>query len=91
MTADELNQTLDAMLVDAAGNADLLPGLITAQTADWIDRLSDVRAKCSALHDGLRHRNVVIRIGAAEETKVLTRAEAGDNGQPFRDLTPTGA
>ena len=91
MTADELNHTLDAMQQDAAGNADRMPGLITVQTADLIDRISDVRAKCSALHDGLRHRDVVIRIGAAEATKVLTRAEAGENGQPFRDLTPIEA
>ncbi|WP_278070334.1 hypothetical protein [Brevundimonas sanguinis] len=50
--------------------------------------LSAVRATCAALNDGLRHRNMVIHVGSQQETKVLTRAEAGERGAPYRDLEP---
>ena len=50
--------------------------------------LSTVRATCSALPDGLRHRDIVIHVGSKQETKVLTRAEAGERGEPYRDLLP---
>ena len=87
MTPAELDDTLDAMQT-AAGDADRLPGLITVQTNDWINSLSAVGAKCARLDDGLRHRDVVVHIGAQQETKVLTRAEARERGAPYRDLTP---
>ena len=87
MTPAELDSILDAMQQAAADNSDLLPGLITVQTSDWINSVSAVSAKCSALHDGLRHRNVQIHIGATHETKVLTRIEAGERGAPYRELS----
>lgn len=86
MTPDVLNQTLDAMQQAAAGTPELMPGLITVQTSDWIERTSGVRATCKALHDGLRHRDIRIDIGAGQKTAVLTRAEAGVRGEPYRDL-----
>lgn len=88
MTPDELNDTLDAMAKAAGDDAGKLPGLITVETDHWVNVLSGVRATCSALHDGLRHRNIVIHVGSTQETKVLTRAEAGERGEPHRDLTP---
>ena len=87
MTPTELDDTLDAMLEAAAENPDLMPGLITVQTSDWIDSVSAVKATCSALHDGLRHRNIQIHISSTHETTVLTRAEAGDRGAPYRELS----
>jgi len=53
-----------------------------------VNVLSAVRATCAALNDGLRHRNMVIHVGSQQETKVLTRAEAGERGAPYRDLEP---
>lgn len=88
MTPNELDTALDAMLLSAGENAAQMPGLITVQTDDWIDRLSAVGAKCARLDDGLRYRDVVIHIGAQQETKVLTRAEAGELGAPYRVPTP---
>ena len=88
MTPTELDDALDAMQQAAGGDANRLPGLITVQTDDWIDRLSAVGAKCARLDDGLRYRDIVIHIGAQQETKVLTRAEAGERGEAYRDLTP---
>lgn len=88
MTPTELDDALDAMQLAAAGNPDQMPGLITVETSHWVNVLSGVRATCSALHDGLRHRNIVIHVGSTQETKVLTRAEAGERGAPYRDLTP---
>ncbi|WEK56502.1 MAG: hypothetical protein P0Y52_08005 [Candidatus Brevundimonas phytovorans] len=88
MTPAELNDALDGMAKAAGDDADKLPGLISVQTDHWVNVLSGVRATCSALHDGLRHRDIVIHVGSAQETKVLTRAEAGERGQPYRDLTP---
>ena len=81
MTPDLLNDALDA---------NLLPGPITVETDHWVNVLSAVRAKCTALHDGLRHRDIVIHVGSKQETKVLTRAEAGERGAPYRDLLPIG-
>lgn len=88
MTPDELNDTLDAMAKAAGDDAGKLPGLITCETEHWVNVLSGVRATCSALHDGLRHRDIMIRIGSTQETKVLTRADAGERGAPYRDLAP---
>ena len=88
MTPDELNATLDAMAAAAGDNPDLMPGLITVETDHWVQVLSAVRATCSALHDGLRHRDIVIHVGSQQQTKVLTRGEAGERGAPYRDLAP---
>ncbi|MCO8030513.1 hypothetical protein NI454_11190 [Brevundimonas diminuta] len=75
-----------------------LPGLITVETDHWVQVLSAGRATCSALHDGLRHRNIVIHVGSQQETKVPTRAEEGagrvvsrhDNCLELPGTTPTG-
>jgi hypothetical protein len=88
MTPPELDDALDAMLVAASGSPDRMPGLITVQTDAWIDRLSSIGAKCARLDDGLRYRDVVIHIGAQQQTKVLARALAGERGAPYRDLPP---
>nr|WP_303683301.1 hypothetical protein [Brevundimonas naejangsanensis] len=88
MTPDELNDALDAMAAAAGGNPDLMPGLITVESGHWVHVLSAVRATCAALNDGLRHRNIVIHVGSQQETKVLTRAESGGRGAPYRDLGP---
>lgn len=88
MTEAELNDRLDAMAPAAQDQADRAPGLILVETDAWIDRLSAVRSTCSALHDGLQHRGIQIHIGAGIETSVLTRAEAGGRGEPYRPLSP---
>ncbi len=88
MTPDQLNDSLDAMTAAAGEDPDLLPGLMTVESGHWVNVLSAVRATCAALNDGLRHRNIVIHVGSQQETKVLTRAEAGERGAPYRDLAP---
>lgn len=87
MNPDELNDTLDAMADATMGDPDKLPGLITVESSHWISTLGVIQATCSALHDGLRHRNIQVHISSTMETKVLTRAEAGESGTPYRDLT----
>ena len=88
MTPDQLNDALDAMAAAAGGTPDLMPGLITVESGHWVQVLSALRATCAALNDGLRHRNIVIHVGSQHETMVLTRAEAGERGAPYRDLAP---
>lgn len=88
MTPDQLNDALDAMAAAAAGTPDHMPGLITVRTDDWVGSLRDFRGTCKALSDGMRHRDVVIHVASNHRTAVLTRADAGDRGQPFRDLMP---
>lgn len=88
MTEAELNDRLDAMALAAQDELELAPGLILVETDAWIDSLSAIRATCSALHDGLRHREIQIHIGAGLETSVLTRAEAGARGEPYRAVGP---
>lgn len=88
MTLDELNNKLDAMASAGADDPDLLPGLITINTDLWVKDLADMRAPCSAIHDGMRHRDVVVQVSSASKTEVLTRAQAGDRGAPYRELMP---
>lgn len=87
MTPDELNDTLDAMQAAAAGNPELLPGLITVESSHWVQVMSAIKATCARLDDGLRHRNIRVAIGSQEKAGVLTRSEAGARGEPYRDLT----
>ena len=87
MTPDELNDHLDAMAREAADKADLMPGLITVQADHWINVLGVIGAKAATLADGLRYRNIKIEIALANTTTVLTRADAGERGEPYRDLT----
>lgn len=89
MTPTELDDAIDAMEAAAAGNPDLMPGLITVESNHWVQVLSGVRPTCTRLDDGLRHRDIQIHVGSAQETKLLTRAEAGDRGGPYRDLAQT--
>lgn len=89
MTRDELDATLEKMT--AAAESDQEPGLITVESTHWVHHLSVVRAICSALHDGLRYRNIQIHVSSTFETKVLSRAEAGERGAPYRELTPLAA
>lgn len=47
-----------------------------------------IRATCANLADGLRHRNIMVAVASAYEMQLLTRAQAGDRGAPYRDLLP---
>lgn len=87
MTPAELNADLDDMQAAASSDAEK-PGLITIKTDDWISNLDAIKATCARLDDGLRHRNIQIHIGSQQQTKVITRAEAGAKGEPYRELTP---
>lgn len=88
MTPDELNDQMDAMITAAGDDPARLPGLITVQTDEWIKSLSAIRATCKALNDGLRYRDVVVKIATDFETKLVDRAEAGPRGEPYRDPQP---
>lgn len=86
MTREELDDALDTMAAKAGGDPDQMPGLITYQTDDWVHmpRVASVKS----LDDQMRYRDVVIHVGAEQKTALLTRAEAGEQGEPYRDLTP---
>lgn len=88
MMPDDLNDALDVMEVAAAGNSDLMPGMITVESGHWMNVLSEVRATRATLHDGMRHRNIKIAVSSQLKTKLLTRAETGDRREPYRDLAP---
>ena len=83
MTRDDLDQTLDRM---AATAPELQPGLVTVQTDDWLGSLSGVKVKCASLQDGMRYREVQVQVSSQFETRVLSRAEAGGRGEPYREL-----
>lgn len=86
MSPDELNAALDAMQA-AASDDSQKPGLITVQTDEWIERLSAMQpGRPKTIADGIRIRDIKVAVGAGNETKVLTRAEAGEHGEPYRDL-----
>lgn len=91
MTPDELNDALDAMQAAAGDDADKTPGLIEIQTDDWINRLSAMpTGRPQTIVDGVRIRDIKVAIGAGNATRVLTRAEAGERGEPYRELTAPG-
>lgn len=85
MTHDELDETVDRMLAEAASPDDQ-PGAVTVQTDDWLGVLSTVRATCASLQDGIRYREIQILVSSQYETRVLSRAEAGGRGEPYRGL-----
>lgn len=89
MTPTELIATIDAMAAAAEGNDDLLPGLIEANSNDWCETLYQIERTAKTLDEGIRHRSVKVVVSSLFETRVLTRAEAGDRGAPYRDLTPS--
>lgn len=88
MTPDQLNDSLDVMAIAANGDPDRMPGLITVNTNDWVGPLADLRAPAKNLIDGMRYRDIVVHVGSQQVTAVLTRADAGERGTPFRDLMP---
>ncbi len=88
MTPADLDQILDDMQAKAAGNPDAMPGLIAVHTNDWIAELHAGWTKPKTLVDGIRIRDIKVAVGATLKTGVLTRGEAGERGEPYRDLTP---
>ncbi|MDQ8029902.1 MAG: hypothetical protein REJ23_14345 [Brevundimonas sp.] len=89
MTADDLNDRMDAMLAAAGADDSRKPGLITVRTDDWIHGgIGGVRATCKALSDGLRRRDVVIKVSTDFQRALLSRAEAGVRGEPYREPLP---
>ena len=86
MTLDELNDALDAMAAKAGGDPNQMPGLVTFHTDAWVPmpRFATVKN----MEDGMRCRDVRIAVGSQEKTALLTRAEAGERGEPYRDLLP---
>lgn len=49
----------------------------------WCAQLSTVGATCASLTNGLRYRNIQIRVSSGFETRVLSRADAGERGKPI--------
>lgn len=88
MTPNELDAAIDGMTAAAGDNPDFMPGLITVESSHWVHVLSPIGATCARLDDGLRYRDIQIHVGSTQETKILTRAEAGDRGAPYRDPKP---
>lgn len=91
MTPDELNDALDTMQAAAGDDTGEMPGLIEVQTDDWINRLSAMQTgRPLTIADGVRIRDIKVAIGAGDATRLLTRAEAGERGEPYRDITAPG-
>ena len=85
MTRDDLDQTLDRMAAEATA-PEGQPGLVTVQTDNWLGSLSGVKVKCASLQDGMRYREIQLQVSSQFETRVLSRAEAGGRGEPYREL-----
>lgn len=90
MTPDQLTEALDAMQQAAGGDPERLPGLITAHSAEWCNSLYAVERITKTLDEGIRHRGIKVMVSSLFETRVLTRAEAGDRGAPYQELTSGG-
>lgn len=88
MTLDQLNDSLDGMEQAAGGDASLMAGLITINAELWVRELAEMRAPCKALHDGMRYRDVVVHISSQAQTAVLSRTQAGQRGEPYREMSP---
>lgn len=90
MTPDQMTVALDAMQQAAGGDTALTPGLITVKSSEWCDSLYAIERITRTLDEGIRHREIKVLVSSLFETRVLTRAEAGDRGAPYRDLTSGG-
>ena len=74
----------------AGGGAERMPGLITVKSSVWCDSLYAIERITKTLDEGVRHRGIKVVVSSLFETMVLTRAEAGDRGAPYYDLTSGG-
>lgn len=90
MTPNELITAIDAMAAAAGGDANLLPGLIEANSTDWCETFYQIERTAKTLDEGIRHRGIKVAVSSLLETKVLTRAEAGERGAPYWSLLPKG-
>ncbi|HBY44328.1 hypothetical protein [Brevundimonas sp.] len=90
MTLDQLINAIDAMSSAANGDEDLLPGLIEVDSEDWCATFHQMERVAKTLDEGIRHRGVKVVVSSTFATRVLTRAEAGERGQPYRALAPAG-
>jgi hypothetical protein len=76
------------MFAAAGDNTDLLPGLIEVNSTEWCETLYQIERTAKSLDEGVRHRGIKVAISSAFETRILTRAEAGERGSPYLNLTP---
>ncbi len=90
MTPDQLTATLDAKQQAAGGDHEFMPGLITVKSSVWCDSLYAIERITKTLDEGIRHRGIKVMVSSLFESQVLTRAEAGDRGAPYYDLTSRG-
>lgn len=88
MTPEDLHARLDALQAAAGYDDGRKPGLITIQTDAWIESFYAEAAKPTTIVDGIRIRDIKVAVGAQEVVAILTRAEAGDRGEPYRALQP---
>ncbi|WP_312599060.1 hypothetical protein [Brevundimonas sp.] len=85
MTPDDLHAQLDALQAAAGDDDSRKPGLITIRSDEWIERLYAESVKPKTIADGIRIRDIKVAISADAMTAVLTREEAGDRGEPYRE------
>lgn len=78
------------MVAAAGDNTDLLPGLVEVNSTEWCETLYGIEHSAKSLDEGIRHRGITVAISSAFDTRVLTRAEAGERGEPYRDLQAGG-
>lgn len=90
MTPDQLTTALDAMVAAAGDDQNRLPGLIEINSAEWCETLYGIEHSAKSLDEGIRHRGIKVAISSAFDTRVLTCAEAGERGEPYRDILPGG-
>lgn len=88
MTPEQLTEALDAMQQAAGDDPGRMPGLIAVDSTTWCDSLYVIERVAKTLDDGIRHREIKVVVSSLFENKVLTRAEAGERGEPYRDLAP---
>ncbi|MGR6534103.1 hypothetical protein [Brevundimonas sp. RM1] len=78
------------MAAAAGDDPNSLPGLIEINSAEWCETLYQIEHTAKSLDEGVRHRGIKVAISSAFDTRVLTRAEAGERGEPYRDILPGG-
>lgn len=64
-------------------------GLIEISVDDWIQRLAEMQtARPKTIVDGIRIRDIMVAVTGGSITRTLTRSDAGERGQPYRNLAP---
>jgi len=92
MTLEDIDHLFAIMAAEATEKDDdgLLPGAVMLSVDSYCRIPHGSPVACTNILHGIRYRGVRMNVARNYEDKILSRAEAGEGGHPFFDLSPIG-